>query len=83
MSMIFSLTDLYCRMGFIIPFKIFYMWKLINYYVWSCSGKWIGVVLDSAKGKNNGTVQGKKYFSAPENHGIFVRQSQVSKDISI
>ena len=43
------------------------------------SGKWIGVVLDDAVGKNNGTVQGKKYFSCEENHGIFVRQSQVSK----
>ena len=41
------------------------------------SGKWIGVVLDEAKGKNDGTVQGKKYFSCEDNHGIFVRQSQV------
>lgn len=25
-------------------------------------GKWIGVILDEPKGKNNGTVQGKSYF---------------------
>ena len=25
-------------------------------------GKWVGVVLDEKKGKNNGTVQGKSYF---------------------
>lgn len=25
-------------------------------------GKWVGVVLDEAKGKNNGTVKGKSYF---------------------
>lgn len=42
------------------------------------TGKWIGVVLDEPKGKNNGTVQGKSYFSCPDNHGIFVRQSQLS-----
>ncbi|RUS81403.1 hypothetical protein EGW08_010841 [Elysia chlorotica] len=42
------------------------------------SGKWIGVVLDEAKGKNNGTVQGKTYFSCPDEHGIFVRQSQIT-----
>lgn len=42
------------------------------------SGKWVGVILDEAKGKNNGTVQGKRYFTCQENHGIFVRQSQVS-----
>lgn len=41
------------------------------------AGKWIGVVLDDAKGKNNGTVQGKRYFACEDNHGIFVRQSQV------
>lgn len=42
------------------------------------SGKWIGVILDEAKGKNNGTVQGKTYFSCPDEHGIFVRQSQIT-----
>lgn len=26
------------------------------------SGKWIGVILDEAKGKNNGTVKGQSYF---------------------
>lgn len=41
-------------------------------------GKWIGVILDEAKGKNDGTVQGKRYFSCKENHGLFVRQSQVT-----
>jgi dynactin 1 len=42
------------------------------------SGKWIGVVLDEAKGKNNGTVQGKSYFKCEDGHGIFVRQSQLT-----
>ena len=37
----------------------------------------MGVVLDDASGKNNGTLQGKIYFKCEENHGIFVRQSQV------
>lgn len=41
------------------------------------SGKWVGVILDEPKGKNDGTVQGKSYFTCKENHGIFVRQSQV------
>ncbi|XP_052238163.1 CAP-Gly domain-containing linker protein 1 homolog [Dreissena polymorpha] len=40
-------------------------------------GQWIGVVLDEAKGKNDGTVQGKAYFTCPHNHGIFVRRSVV------
>ncbi|XP_062852078.1 dynactin subunit 1 isoform X2 [Trichomycterus rosablanca] len=41
------------------------------------SGKWVGVILEEPKGKNDGTVQGKRYFTCVENHGIFVRQSQI------
>ncbi|KAJ7988875.1 hypothetical protein DPEC_G00313730 [Dallia pectoralis] len=41
------------------------------------TGKWVGVILDEAKGKNDGTVQGKRYFTCQENQGIFVRQSQI------
>uniref|UniRef100_A0A3Q0KPL2 Dynactin subunit 1 n=1 Tax=Schistosoma mansoni TaxID=6183 RepID=A0A3Q0KPL2_SCHMA len=41
-------------------------------------GKWVGVILEESKGKNNGTVQGKRYFTCEENHGIFVRPSQLT-----
>uniref|UniRef100_A0A6B2EBH0 Dynactin subunit 1 n=1 Tax=Phlebotomus kandelakii TaxID=1109342 RepID=A0A6B2EBH0_9DIPT len=41
------------------------------------TGKWIGVILDEAKGKNNGTIKGTTYFTCPENHGTFVRPSQL------
>ncbi|XP_027691954.1 dynactin subunit 1 isoform X2 [Vombatus ursinus] len=41
------------------------------------TGKWVGVILDEARGKNDGTVQGRKYFTCEEGHGIFVRQSQI------
>ncbi|RWS10602.1 dynactin subunit 1-like isoform X2 [Dinothrombium tinctorium] len=40
-------------------------------------GKWVGVILDEPKGKNNGCVQGKSYFSCDDNHGLFVRQTQI------
>ncbi len=40
-------------------------------------GKWVGVELDEPKGKNNGTVLGKAYFSCRDNHGLFVRQNQL------
>ncbi|XP_046435781.1 dynactin subunit 1 isoform X1 [Neodiprion fabricii] len=41
------------------------------------TGKWIGVILDEPKGKNNGTVKGQSYFQCRENHGMFVRQTQL------
>ncbi|KAL3316682.1 Dynactin subunit 1 [Cichlidogyrus casuarinus] len=40
-------------------------------------GKWIGIILTEPKGRNDGMVQGKKYFTCEENHGIFVRETQV------
>ncbi|XP_025834813.1 dynactin subunit 1 [Agrilus planipennis] len=41
------------------------------------TGKWIGLILDEAKGKNNGTIKGHTYFQCEENFGMFVRASQV------
>lgn len=35
---------------------------------------WLGVELKTADGKNDGTVQKKKYFNCPPNHGVFVLQ---------
>lgn len=29
----------------------------------SSVGRWVGVVLDEPKGKNNGTIKGTKYFT--------------------
>ncbi|TRY77114.1 hypothetical protein TCAL_00046, partial [Tigriopus californicus] len=41
------------------------------------TGKWIGIILEEPKGKNNGSVQGKAYFNCQEKHGMFVRQTQI------
>uniref|UniRef100_UPI00358E1BB4 dynactin subunit 1 isoform X1 n=2 Tax=Myxine glutinosa TaxID=7769 RepID=UPI00358E1BB4 len=41
------------------------------------SGKWVGVILDEPKGKNDGTVQNRRYFNCDENCGIFIRQAQI------
>ncbi|XP_017488856.1 PREDICTED: dynactin subunit 1 [Rhagoletis zephyria] len=40
-------------------------------------GKWVGVVLDEPKGKNNGTIKGQTYFECGENFGTFVRPTQL------
>merc|ERR1711959_289437 len=36
-------------------------------------GEWVGIELDSKKGKNSGEAKGVKYFSCRAGHGIFVR----------
>lgn len=37
------------------------------------SGTWVGVRVESADGKNDGSVQGVRYFNCPPQCGIFVR----------
>eukprot|EP00820_Chromera_velia_P018452 Cvel_27500.t1-p1 / transcript=Cvel_27500.t1 / gene=Cvel_27500 / organism=Chromera_velia_CCMP2878 / gene_product=Serine/threonine-protein phosphatase T, putative / transcript_product=Serine/threonine-protein phosphatase T, putative / location=Cvel_scaffold3440:12150-15821(+) / protein_length=372 / sequence_SO=supercontig / SO=protein_coding / is_pseudo=false len=39
------------------------------------SGIWVGVAFDKPHGKNDGSVQGKRYFDCPKSHGLFVRES--------
>ena len=41
-------------------------------------GKWAGIELSAPYGKNNGTVQGIKYFTCQPNHGVFIKPSQVT-----
>ncbi|KAN0016419.1 hypothetical protein ACTFIU_006386 [Dictyostelium citrinum] len=36
-------------------------------------GRWVGIELDSAVGKNDGTVQGERYFDCKPAHGLFVK----------
>jgi hypothetical protein len=45
------------------------------------SGCWVGLELDSAIGKNDGSVQGNQYFTCPVNKGIFVRPNQVNTNM--
>ncbi|XP_030372447.1 dynactin subunit 1 [Scaptodrosophila lebanonensis] len=40
-------------------------------------GKWVGVVLEEPKGKNNGCIKGQQYFQCDENCGMFVRPTQL------
>lgn len=34
------------------------------------TGKWIGVILDEPKGKNNGTIKGQSYFKVSHNDSL-------------
>ncbi|KAJ6591757.1 dynein associated protein-domain-containing protein [Mycena vulgaris] len=41
------------------------------------AGKWIGIELYDANGKNDGSVAGVAYFTCKPGYGIFVRASQI------
>ncbi|XP_058143776.1 CAP-Gly domain-containing linker protein 4 [Dasypus novemcinctus] len=41
-------------------------------------GIWLGLELRSAKGKNDGAVGDKRYFTCKPNHGLLVRPSRVT-----
>ena len=42
-------------------------------------GEWAGIVLDTAVGKNDGTVAGVRYFQCQPNHGVFVKLEKLTK----
>ena len=41
-------------------------------------GVWVGVALLRPKGKNDGTVQGVRYFECPPDHGLFARAQKLT-----
>lgn len=42
------------------------------------AGDWIGVELEDDSGKNDGSVQGERYFDCPMGKGMFLRPSVVT-----
>ncbi|PAV76690.1 hypothetical protein WR25_22216 isoform A [Diploscapter pachys] len=46
-------------------------------------GEWIGLVLDGQHGKNDGSVNGVRYFTCDPNHGLFCKSGKLERMASI
>ena len=46
-------------------------------------GIWYGLRLDRAVGKNNGTVQGIRYFQSESRRGLFVKRGKIKPHVSL
>lgn len=42
------------------------------------AGDWVGIELDDGSGKNDGSVQGERYFDCPMGYGMFVRPTTIT-----
>jgi len=42
------------------------------------AGDWVGVELDDGSGKNDGSVQGRRYFECSAGHGMFLRPAAIT-----
>ena len=43
------------------------------------AGLWFGIELDKPVGKNDGSINGKQYFSCQQNYGVFAPSSRIQK----
>eukprot|EP00013_Stygamoeba_regulata_P019345 CAMPEP_0177647800 /NCGR_PEP_ID=MMETSP0447-20121125/10491_1 /TAXON_ID=0 /ORGANISM="Stygamoeba regulata, Strain BSH-02190019" /LENGTH=108 /DNA_ID=CAMNT_0019150405 /DNA_START=418 /DNA_END=744 /DNA_ORIENTATION=- len=53
------------------------MWRGVPHWEEDKNEIWLGVALQTPDGKNDGEVDGKRYFKTKAAHGLFVRERNV------
>ncbi|KAH0836809.1 CAP Gly-rich domain-containing protein [Lanmaoa asiatica] len=51
--------------------------RFVGQTTFAMAGVWVGIEYDEPIGRNDGSVQGERYFTCRPNHGVFVRPDKV------
>ena len=55
----------------------------ISLFLTLISSLWLGIELEQAVGKNDGSVAGVRYFACKPSHGVFAPPSKVTKLVTL
>ena len=65
--------------SFVLLYRFFYQLCSLEVVFYFFKGVWYGIELDRPVGKNDGSVNGVKYFSCQMKHGVFAPLSRIQK----
>jgi len=51
--------------------------RFVGQTLFAKTGVWVGIEYDEPFGRNDGSVQGERYFTCRPNHGVFVRPDRI------
>ncbi len=57
----------------------YYQYPILHVAVFDCLGLWYGIELERPVGKNDGSVNGQRYFTCKPMHGVFAPPTRLQR----